>query len=83
VKVAFRQEPEGGVFLLAIGDQKLGDPIDFYAAKNAYPAPIDAGVIDLKQGAQILSFTCAGNNPAVKPGNLQMVLDYLKLDPAP
>ena len=83
VKVAFRQDPEGGIFQLAIGDQKLGDPIDFYAAKNTYPGPIDAGVFDLKQGIQSLSFSCVGNDPAANPKNLQMVLDYLKLEPAP
>ena len=68
---------------LAIGDQKAGGPIDSYAAKNTYPAPVDAGIFDLKEGDQTLTFTCVGNDPAGKTADLQMLLDYLKLEPAP
>jgi hypothetical protein len=79
----FRKAPEGGIFQLSIGDQKLGGPLDFYADKVTLLDPIDMGTVDLKEGRQLLTLTYIGKNPAAKVARPRMGLDYFRLEPSP
>ena len=73
----------GGIYQLALNDQKLGDPVDLYAATDSALETPDFGVVDLKAGTQTLSVTCVGKNPAIQGDWIDFGLDYLRLKPVP
>lgn len=78
----FLKARDYGIHQLAINGQKAGEPLDFYNSPEVVPTgEIDLGTFDLKAGANELSITVVGANPAAVKGYM-FGLDYLMLKPA-
>jgi hypothetical protein len=78
----FMRARDYGIHQLTINGQKAGEPIDFYHPEVGPGNEIDLGVFDLRAGANDISVTVVGANPAALKQYL-FGLDYLLLKPAP
>ena len=82
-----------GIYQFAVDSIPVGNPVDLYSPSSVKESAmssdslIDIGPVDLKAGDHLVSIELVGNNEkadpsrANRPGRLECILNYIKLEP--
>jgi len=84
IMIRFVKGDDYGVAQLTLDGNPLGQPMDFYHAKELVPSDVtDMGTLDLTAGMHALGVMLPSANPAIEGRALRFGIDYIKLVPAP
>jgi hypothetical protein len=75
----FTQAKDYGIVQISINGTKAGGPIDLYGENVKATSPIDLGMVEIKDGTNILGMDIVGT----RKGGCYVGVDYIKLTPVP